>query len=148
MVIQPDFKEWVELLNKHHVKYLLIGAFALAHHGAPRYTGDLDVLVEPTAENGKWVAEALAEFGFGSLGLKAVDFSTPGIVVQLGRPPVRIDIISSLTNVTWEEAWDGRSQGEFDGISVCYIGRTQFIQNKSATGRKKDLADVEALGNS
>src|SRR5512145_2725308 len=101
MEVQKDFKELLALFNAHKIDYIIVGAYALAHHGAPRYTGDLDILVRPDAENGRHIVAALREFGFGSLGLSVEDFTVPDKVVQLGVPPVRVDIVTSLTGVTW-----------------------------------------------
>jgi len=146
MEVQPDFKELLKLFNAHNVKYIIVGAHTLAYHGVPRYTGDLDILVRPESENAKEILEALEEFGFGSLDLKVTDFTTPDKVVQLGVSPVRVDIVTSITGVSWEEAAAGLVKGSFGDISVSYLGRKEFIQNKRALGRKKDMADLEALG--
>ncbi len=115
-------------------------------YGAPRFTGDIDILVRPTPENASKIIDALDAFGFGSLGLKAEDFEQLGRVVQLGVPPVRIDLVTSLTGVTWEEAWIGEEPGKYGEVAVYYLGREQLVRNKRALGRKKDLADLEALG--
>ncbi len=146
MEVQPDFKELLELFNAHKVEYMIVGGYALAFHGAPRFTGDIDIFVRSDTENALHVIDALSEFGFGDLGLKAEDFNFPDKVVQLGVPPVRVDLITSLTGVTWEEAYSHRTKGMFGDVSVYFIGLKEFISNKKATGRKKDLADLEALG--
>jgi len=145
MEAQNDYRELLALFNAHDVDYIIVGAFALAHHGAPRYTGDLDILVRPDAENGQHIVVALKEFGFGSLGLSVEDFIVTGKVVQLGVPPVRVDIVTSLTSVNWEEAAAGRVRGSFGSVPVYYLGKKEFIRNKRALGRMKDLADVEAI---
>ncbi len=146
MEVQPDYRDLLALFNAHKVEYMIVGAYALAFHGAPRYTGDIDIFVKPDALNAKRVLAALEEFGFKSVGLTAVDFENPDKVVQLGVPPVRVDIVISITGVSWEEASSGRAEGSYGDISVHYIGREQFIANKRALGRKRDLADLEALG--
>lgn len=146
MEIERDFKELLVLLNSHHVEYLLVGAYALAFHGAPRFTGDLDVFVKPDSSNAARVISALNDFGFGSVGLSAQDFEKPDQVVQLGAPPVRIDLITGLSGVSWKEVADGGAAADLDGVPVRFIGREQLVKNKLATGRKKDLADLEALG--
>jgi len=146
MEVQQDFRELLELFNAHKVEYMIVGGYALAFHGAPRFTGDLDILVKPDSENALRVLDALKEFGFGELGLTADDFSTIEKVVQLGVPPVRIDLITSLTGVSWEKARLNRTKGAYGDISVYFVGLNEFISNKKATGRKKDLADLEALG--
>jgi hypothetical protein len=146
MEIQEDFKELFELLNAHDVDYMIVGGYALAYHGAPRYTGDMDVLVRPDPDNAQRVMQALTEFGFGSVGLDDSDFLSADKVVQLGYPPVRVDIMTSISGVPYEEAFAGRVTGEYGTIPVFFIGRNEFLKNKRAIGRKKDLADLEALG--
>lgn len=146
MEVQQDFKELLELFNVHKVEYIMVGAYALAFHGAPRYTGDIDIWIKPDAQNAERVFAALDEFGFGSVGLKKSVFASPEKIVQLGVPPVRIDLITSLTGVSWKEAFSNRVGGRYGDINVYYLGRDQFIKNKRALARKKDLADLEALG--
>ena len=146
MEVQNDFKELLELFNAHKVKYLIVGGYALAYHGAPRYTGDIDIFVKPDMENAMRILQALDEFGFGSIGLKEEDLKNPDKVVQLGYPPVRIDIITSISGISWDDAFNGRSEGKYGDIPVYYIGRDHYVLNKRTTGRKRDLADLEALG--
>ena len=146
MEVQPDFKDLLALLNEHGVEHIIVGGYALAFHGVPRYTGDMDILVRPGPANARRIMGALNAFGFGSVGLTASDFETPDQVVQLGVAPVRIDLITSLTGVSWEEAFAGRIEGNYGGVPIYYIGRDEFISNKRALGRKRDLADLEALG--
>ncbi len=146
MEVQPDFKELLALLNKHAVDYIIVGGYALAYHGAPRFTGDIDIFVRPHPQNAARILDALDEFGFGSVGLTEADFTTINKVVQLGTPPVRVDFITSLTGVSWEEAAEAKHPGNYDDISVFFIGRKELITNKRAMGRMKDLADIEALG--
>ena len=146
MEVQADFKELLALFNAHNVEYMIVGGYALAFHGAPRYTGDIDLLVKPDKKNAKRIMAALDEFGFGSVGLEPVDFESPGKVIQLGAAPVRIDIVTSITGVSWEEAQSGWTEGNYGNIPVHYIGREQFASNKRTLGRKKDLSDLEALG--
>lgn len=148
MEVQPDFRELLALFNERKVEYIVVGAYALAYHGAPRFTGDIDIYVRPAPENAPRIIDALNAFGFGSLGLKADDFQKPDHVVQLGVPPVRIDLITSITGVSWEQADAGKVAGKYGDIDVHYLGRDQYARNKRATGRKKDLADLEALGES
>ena len=146
MEVQRDFRDLLELLNAHKVEYMIVSAYALAFHGVPRYTGDIDIYVRPDPENAQRVMAALNDFGFDSAGLTAADFEIGDKVVQLGFPPVRVDIVTSITGVSWEEAVSGRVEGTYGDIRVYYIGREQFISNKRVLGRKKDLADLEALG--
>lgn len=109
-------------------------------------TGDIDLLVNATGENAQNILSALNAFGFGSLGLKSDDFTQPENVIQLGVPPVRIDILTSLSGINWAEAYAGKESGVYGDVPVSYIGRAEYIKNKQATGRKKDEADLEALG--
>jgi len=146
METQDDFRELLALLNKHGVEYLVVGGYALAFHGAPRFTGDMDLLVRAAPENARRILDALDEFGFGSLGLAVEDFCSPGHVVQFGVPPVRVDMITSLTGVSWEKAAASKTPGKYGDVPVFFIGREPFVANKRAVGRKKDLADLEALG--
>ncbi|TYT74385.1 nucleotidyl transferase AbiEii/AbiGii toxin family protein [Desulfobotulus mexicanus] len=146
MEVQNDFKELLELFNAHNVQYLIVGGYALAYHGTPRYTGDIDLFVKSDSENASLILKALNDFGFGSAGLKTEDFTNKDNIVQLGYPPVRIDIITSISGVAWEDAYKSREKGKYGDVPVYYIGRDQYIINKRASGRKKDLADIEALG--
>ncbi len=145
MEAQKDFKELLELFNKHKVDYVIVGAYALAFHGCPRYTGDLDLLVKPDSNNARRIIEAIKEFRFESLDLTTEDFSSKEKVVQLGVPPIRIDILTSLTGVTWEQISSNRAKGEYGNIPVYFIGKNEFIANKKALGRHKDLADIESI---
>ena len=146
MEVQQDFRDLLELFNKHKVDFIIVGAYALGFHGAPRYTGDLDVFVRPDPISARSIMQVLNEFGFGSVGLTAADFEKEGKVIQLGFPPVRVDIITSITGVSWEQARSGRVKGQFGDLMVYFIGRDDFIENKRALGRKKDIADLEAIG--
>ncbi len=146
MEIQNDFKELLELFNDHKVDYLIVGGYALAFYGTPRYTGDIDMFVDPNSENATRILNALDEFGFGAIGLKSKDFELPGNVVQLGVPPVRVDIITSITGVSAESDLGGKVEGKYGDISVKYIGRDEFVLNKRTTGTKRDASDLEALG--
>ena len=146
MELQKDFKELLKLFNAHNVQYLIVGGYALAYYGAPRYTGDIDILIKSDSINASLILKALNEFGFGSVGLKLDDFTNTDNIVQLGYPPVRIDIMTSISGVSWEDAYNGREEGKYGDVPVYFIGLDQYIQNKRASGRKKDLADLEALG--
>jgi len=146
MEVHPDFRDLLALLTRHEVASLIIGGYALAFHGAPRFTGDIDLYVRPDAENAGRVMAALVDFGFGSLDISAADFEQPNRVVQLGVPPVRIDLVTSITGVDWDTADAGKASGAYGDVPVYYLGRREFAANKRATGRLKDLADLEALG--
>jgi len=143
---QQDFRELLALFNARKVEYVVVGAHALAFHGAPRFTGDMDLLVRPGIRNARRILAALDEFGFASLGLTVAEFAKPGMVVQLGVAPVRIDLVTSLTGVSWKEATSGSRPGAYGDVRVRYLGKREFIRNKRAVGRRKDLADIEALG--
>jgi hypothetical protein len=145
MEIQKDFKELLELFNANEVEYLIVGGYALAFHGAPRFTGDIDLLVKAESENARRILNALNQFGFGSVDLSEIDFIAPDKVVQLGMPPVRIDILTSLTEVDWVKAWTNKVAGRYGDTPVCFISKGDLIANKRALGRQKDLADIEAL---
>jgi len=146
MEVQSDFRELLASLREHEVEFLIVGAYALAFHGVPRFTGDLDVLVRRDAGNASKIVAALEAFGFESLGLTSGDFEEPNQVVQLGVNPVRVDLLTSISGVSWEAAYAGRLDGFYGDVPVSYLGRTELIANKRATGRKRDLADLEALG--
>jgi hypothetical protein len=146
MGVPKDLSEFIASLNSHKVEYVVVGAHALAFHGHPRYTGDLDLLVRATVENASNLERAIDAFGFQSLGLQAADFLYPNRIVQLGVPPNRIDLLTSLSGLSFEEAWDARVPGELGGQPVTFLGRNSLIKNKKATGRTKDAADIEALG--
>jgi len=145
MALSPDFKEFIELLNSSKVRYLIVGGYAVAFHGYPRYTKDLDIWIENTAENAQRLLRALEQFGFGSLGLSEQDFLTPEQIIQLGYPPNRIDLITSLPGVSFEECFQSRLNVEVDGVMVHFIDLEHLKQNKRATGRFQDLADLENL---
>ena len=137
----------VSALDAARARFLVIGAYAMAAHGVPRATGDLDVWVEPTAENAPRVFSALVRFGapVRALGVTAQDFATPGVVCQIGLPPRRIDVTTVIDGVTFDEAWAGRLEGSLGPVRLSYIGREALMRNKEAAARAKDLADLEAL---
>jgi hypothetical protein len=145
MQLDRDFKEFVASFIDSDVRFLIVGGYALAAHGAPRFTGDFDawVLVDP--ENADRVVRALDEFGFGGLGLTSADFSSPDVVVQLGYPPHRIDILTSIDGVEFSDAWSSRMVVRVDEVEIPFIGRNELLANKRAAGRPQDLADVAAL---
>ena len=146
MPLPKGWSQFIESLNSNGVDYLVVGAVALAHHGWPRYTGDLDILVRNSPENGKRLESALQQFGLGSLNLKAADFVDSYRVIQLGVPPNRIDPLTSITGVSFDDAWAGRIEADLGDTPAKFIGRQGLIQNKKSTGRPQDLADLDALG--
>jgi len=145
MPLNRDWREFLALLNSNGVEYLVVGAFAVAFHGFPRYTADLDLLVRPTLENASRVIRSLSQFGFGTTEIQANDLVLPGKVIQLGMNPNRIDLLTGISGVTFDEAWATRSQAELEGIAIQLIGRAALLRNKQCTGRAKDLGDVEEL---
>jgi hypothetical protein len=144
--MNQDFLDRLRAFIDLNVRFLIVGAYALGVHGRPRATGDLDVWVDPTPENATDVIRALDQFGAPTGQVAAEDFSVPGIVFQMGLPPLRIDVLTELSGLTFREAWFGRAHANFGPVSVNVLGREAFIQNKRATGRTKDLGDIEALG--
>jgi hypothetical protein len=145
MEIHPDFSELLRLFADFQVEYAIVGGYALAFHGAPRFTGDLDLLVSTRPENAERIMQALHDFGFGDSNLTASDFTVEGRFVRLGHPPVRIDLLTSISGILWEEVRANRVMGRYGAIDVPFISREDFIRNKRASGRTKDLADIEAL---
>ncbi len=145
MILNPDFKEFVQSLNANSVRYLVVGGYAVALHGHPRYTKDLDVWIEPLPDNAERLVEALKQFGFGSLGLKAADFLVPDQIIQLGYPPNRIDLLSTLSGVEFETCYSARVQVVIDDTLIDFIDLDNLKKNKRASGRHQDLADIENL---
>lgn len=145
MQLDPDFRDFVELFVANDVRFLIVGGYALAAHGVPRYTGDLDAWVWISSENAARILRSLEAFGFTGLGLSEDDFSQPDRVVQLGYPPYRIDILTSIEGVEFDEAWSRRITLDLDGVGVPFIGRDDLLANKRVAGRPQDIADVERL---
>jgi hypothetical protein len=144
--MNQDFLDLLRAFIDRDVRFLIVGAYALGVHGRPRATGDLDVWVDPTPDNAANVMRALDAFGAPMGQVTAHDFSRPGIVFQMGLPPLRIDVLTDLSGLTFAEAWPGRIEAAFGSLTVHVIGRDAFVKNKRATGRAKDLGDIEALG--
>ena len=143
-----DFSDFLRELVVADVTFVVVGAHALSVHGVPRATGDLDVWVRPDPENASRVMTALGRFGAPTdhLGIAAADFSRPNVVAQLGVPPYRIDVLTSISGVAFDFAWADRVEGDIAGVRVPVLGRRSFVLNKRATGRTKDVADLESLG--
>ncbi len=145
-MLNQDFKEFAGLLNSNGVEYLIVGGYALAAFGHPRYTGDLEFWVGADPANGQRLLKALAQFGFGELGIGLQDLTSPNRVIQLGFPPRRIDLLTSIDGVDFVSAYSRRMLFELDSAPLNFIALEDFKTNKRATGRHKDLADLEALG--
>jgi hypothetical protein len=143
--LAPDFDEFCALLTARAVEFVVVGAHALAFHGVPRFTGDLDVLVRPTAENGARLLSAISDFGFPTPSLTPADLVEGTKVIEMGVAPVQIHVMSQIDGVTWDEVWATRDLGAFGSGTVAFIGRDAFLRNKRAAGRPKDLADIDAL---
>ena len=140
-----DFDEFFGSLTGHSVEFVIVGAYALALHGVPRFTGDIDVFVRPTVENGERLLDALSDFGFPATGLTPSQVIEPSRLLQMGIEPVQIHIMSAISGVTWDDVWTGHVTARCGSRDLPFIGRADFIRNKRASGRTKDLADIEAL---
>jgi len=145
MQLSPDFRELLECFDRHEVRYLVVGGWALAAHGVPRLTKDLDLWVWPDDGNADAVVRALEDFGFAELGLARDDFISPDVVVQLGYPPNRVDLITTPSGVDFEQCWADRLSVTLDGLEVPFIGLEGLKANKRASGRAQDLVDVQVL---
>lgn len=145
MLIDRDFREFIELLNANNVKYLIVGGYAVGIHGYPRYTKDLDVWIMVSEENAENMLKALREFGFDSVALTKKDFLKPDEFIQLGYPPNRIDIVLSCDGLDFESCYKSRVQISFDGLPIDFIDLENLKKNKKATGRPQDLADLDNL---
>ena len=145
MEVAPDFDEFIACLTAHGVEFVIVGAYALAYHGAPRFTGDLDVLVRPTIDNASRLLKALEVFGFPTVELTPEGIADRRRMLEMGVPPVQIHVMSAISGIEWEEVWADHVEGPFGERTVPYIGRDSLIRNKRAAGRPKDLSDVDAL---
>jgi predicted nucleotidyltransferase len=145
IVLNKDFKEFIQSLNDNHVRYLVIGGYAVAFHGHPRYTRDIDIWLDLTTDNATHIVNALEQFGFGSLGLQPGDFLVPGQIIQLGYPPHRIDLLTSLEAMDFQESYHSRIEVTISGVSVNFIDLPNLRKSKQIAGRHQDLADLENL---
>jgi hypothetical protein len=146
MKVSQDFEELFGLLNKNQVKYLVVGGYAYAVHVEPRFTKDLDLFVRRERANAENIITTLKEFGFGSLNLKTRDFLEPDQIIQLGHPPLRVDILTSISGVEFEEAWQNKITGKYGNHDVYFIGKKELKKNKKASGRESDQEDLKKLG--
>ena len=145
MKISKDYEEFFGLLNKNKVKYLVVGGYAYAIYAEPRFTKDLDIFIQREEKNAVRIIKTLHDFGFGSLELSERDFLNPDQVIQLGHPPLRIDILTSISGVGFEEAWNNKVTGKYGSQTVYFIGKSELRKNKEKSGRKSDLADLDKL---
>lgn len=145
MILNKDFKEFIELLEKHNVNYMVVGGYATTYYGYPRFTQDIDFWIWMEPENAKKIKTVLIEFGFSSMTISEKDFEEPENIIQLGYPPNRIDLLTTIDGVNFEDAFPNHELFETEDIKIKFIGIQDLIQNKKATGRLQDLADVEML---
>ncbi len=144
-MFNQDFKEFIQSLNDNQVRYLVVGGYAVALHGYPRYTRDINIWVEMIPANAVRVVHALRQFGFGSLDIKEQDFLNADSIIQLGYPPRRIDLLTTLSGVDFATCYTARVEVELDGLTVNFINLENLKKNKRAAGRAQDLADLESL---
>ena len=144
-MLNQDFKEFIQSLNDNHVRYLVIGGYAVALHGYPRYTKDMDVWIHMSPDNAANMVRALEQFGFGSLNLQAADFLVPDQIIQLGYPPNRIDLITTPPGIDFEACYASRVEVAIENVTVNFIDLENLKKSKQAAGRLQDLADLENL---
>jgi hypothetical protein len=144
-MLNPDYRDMLSAFADAEVEYLLVGAYALAAHGHPRATGDMDLWVRQSWENAERVLQALSVFGAPLSDVETEDFQTPDTVFQIGVTPRRIDILTTISGVDFQEAWPERMEIELEGLTIPVLGREHLIQNKQALGRPQDQADIDRL---
>lgn len=144
-MLSKDFKEFVGSLKEHGAEYMIVSGYAVGVHGYPRYTGDLDIWLNPTPENAERVMTALREFGFGGLSITLDDLTKESNIIQLGQPPLRIDLLMSIDGVAFAECYANRKEVTFDGLPMNFIGYQDLVKNKKASGRHRDLDDLENM---
>ena len=146
MTLAEDFEDFVKLLNRHKVEYMVVGGYALAFHGKPRHTGDLDIWINISEVNALRMLEVIDDFGLQSLGFQKEDFLTEGLISQIGYPPLRIDLLNLIDGVTFKEALRDMQKIELDNdLTINYIGLNDLVKNKQASARRQDLTDVKTL---
>lgn len=145
MLLAKDFEDFVQLLNKHEVEYMVVGGYALAFHGKPRFTGDLDIWINISEKNAFKLLEVLDEFGLGSFSFHKDDFLQPGYVTQIGYPPLRIDILNTIDGVHFNDAYSNRQKVMEGDWEITYIGLHDLLRNKEASGRERDMEDVREI---
>lgn len=145
MILAKDFEDFVKLLNEYGVEYMVVGGYAMAFHGKPRYTGDLDIWINISEANAQKLLKVMNAFGMASLGFEKEDFLQPGYISQIGYPPLRIDILNNIDGVEFTEAYKNRQKLIEGDLEISYIGLQDLLANKIASGRKMDLADVQEI---
>lgn len=145
MKVEKDYEDLLKLFNKNKVKYCIIGAYAVAFYGMPRYTKDIDILIEPEVKNAEKIIKALNEFGFKNCGLTIKDFTKRGGIIQLGYEPIRVDIITSISKVSFQDIWKNKKKGTYGDQKVFFIALKDLIKVKKISDRKQDQADLEIL---
>ena len=145
MNVEKDFREFIALLNKYKVRYLIIGGFAFSYYAEPRFTKDIDILIDSEGSNAKNLILAIQDFGFKDIELTSADFLTPSQVIQLGIAPLRIDLLTVIKGLDFLELWHNRTTGKYGNIETFFISKQDLIKSKRLSGRKQDLADIEKL---
>jgi len=145
MTLDPDFEDFIQFLNQYEVDYMIVGGYAMAFHGSPRYTGDLDVWIDISESNAEKMLLVIQAFGFSSLGFKKEDFLKENLINQIGYPPLRIDILTNIDGIDFKEAYTQKQVIEIEDLKANYIGLRDLIQNKKTSGREKDIIDVKTL---
>ena len=146
MILARDFEDFIKLLNLHNVEYMVVGGYALAIHGKPRHTGDLDIWINISENNAELMLKVLKDFGLASMSFTKEDFLKPGFVSQIGYPPLRIDILNTIDGITFEEAVKNMNSIELgNDFKINFIGLNDFVKNKQAVGRIQDLADIREI---
>jgi len=144
-MFSQDFREFIELLIKNKAEYMIVGGYAVGIHGHPRYTGDLDIWLNPAPQNAELILKSVNDFGFSSFNLTQADFTKPGNVIQLGYPPLRIDLLTEIDGVTFEECFKNRKEVTIDDLKVNFIGYNDLLKNKKESGRPRDIDDIDHL---
>jgi hypothetical protein len=144
-MFSQDFREFIELLIKNKVEYLIVGGYAVGIHGHPRYTGDLDIWLNPTPNNAELILKSVNEFGFSSYQLSTEDFTKSGNIIQLGYPPLRIDLLTEIDGVTFEKCYKNRKEVVIENLVVYFIGYHDLLKNKKESGRPRDIDDIDNL---
>ena len=146
-MLAPDFKEFIQLLNQHNAEYLVVGGYAVGYHGYPRYTGDLDIWLNPTESNAMKILKAIDDFGFASIGLTKTDLTKEVNIIQIGYPPLRIDLLTQIDGVSFDACNENKTIAIIDELAIPFISYGDLLKNKKASGRYRDLDDLENLSN-